>query len=308
MRHRDRRARCTARPPSRAARGAAPLLAAPAAAAEFTPGLAVPVAAGVRRLVAPNPGRMTGPGTNCCLIGTRALVVLDPGPALEAHVAAIVAAVGAARVVATAVTHTHRDHSPAAAPLRRRLGAPVVGLRARHAAFRDPDFAPDVSGGDGYPLATDAGALLAVATPGHASNHLCWHHPALRLLYTGDHVLGTVSPVILPPDGDMGEYLDSLARIATLDLAALAPGHGPLLTEPQAVIAALIRHRLAREGRVVAALAALRRAPHEALLPVVYGDVHGELHGYARYSLEAHLLKLARDGRARRDGADWLPA
>jgi glyoxylase-like metal-dependent hydrolase (beta-lactamase superfamily II) len=283
---------------------AAPPLAAPAAA-DFIPGCAVPVAAGVRRIVAPNPGRMTGPGTNTYLIGTRELVVLDPGPVADSHLDAIVAAVGGGRVVAIAVTHTHRDHSPGATPLRARLGAPLVGLRARHAAFQDPDFAPDWLADDGMALATDAGALIAVATPGHASNHVCWHQPALRLLYSGDHVLGAVSPVILPPDGDMSEYLDSLARLKDLDLAAFAPGHGPLVPDPVATIDALVRHRHAREARVVRALAELGRAPLEALLPIVYADVAGELHAYARYSLEAHLLKLEHDGRARRDGADW---
>jgi glyoxylase-like metal-dependent hydrolase (beta-lactamase superfamily II) len=250
---------------------------------------------------------MTGPGTNTYLIGTRELVVLDPGPAADSHLAAIVAAVGGARVVAVAVTHTHRDHSPGATPLAARLGAPLVGQCARHPAFQDPDFAPDRSADTGLSLATDAGELIAVATPGHASNHVCWHQPALRLLYSGDHVLGTVSPVILPPDGDMAEYLDSLARLARLDLGAIAPGHGPLLSDPAATIDALVRHRLAREAQVVAALAALGRAPLAALLPAVYHDVAIDLHGYARYSLEAHLIKLEREGRARRDGADWLP-
>ena len=278
-----------------------------AAAADFTPGRAVAVAAGVRRIVAPNPGLMTGPGTNTYLIGTRELVVLDPGPVEDAHLEAIVAAVGAGRVVAIAVTHTHRDHSPAATPLRARLGAPLVGLRARHAAFQDPDFVPELAAEEGLVLTTDAGALVAVATPGHASNHVCWHQPALRLLYTGDHVLGTVSPVILPPDGDMTEYLDSLARLARLELAAFAPGHGPFVTDPRATLEALIRHRLAREARVVRALADLGRAPLDRLLSVVYQDVAAALHGYARYSLEAHLLKLEREGRARRDGAEWLP-
>jgi glyoxylase-like metal-dependent hydrolase (beta-lactamase superfamily II) len=278
-----------------------------AAAAGLAPGRPVPVAAGVRRIVAPNPGRMTGPGTNTYLIGTRELVVLDPGPAADSHLDAIVDAVGTGRVVAIAVTHTHRDHSPGATPLRARLGAPLVGMRARHVAFQDPDFTPDTPAHDGFALATDAGRLVAVATPGHASNHLCWHQPAIRLLYSGDHVLGTVSPVILPPDGDMSEYLDSLARLRGLDLAAFAPGHGPLVPDPVATIDALIRHRLAREARIVRALADLGGAPLEALLPVVYQDVAGELHGYARYSLEAHLLKLEREGRARRDGEDWLP-
>lgn len=276
-------------------------------AADLVPGRVVALAAGVRRIVAPNPGRMTGPGTNTYLIGTRELVILDPGPAVAAHLEAIAAAVGGARVVAVAVTHTHRDHSPGARPLRARLGAPLVGQRARHAAFQDPDFEPDLVAREGLRLATDAGELVAVATPGHASNHVCWHQPALRLLYTGDHVLGTVSPVILPPDGDMAEYLDSLARLRGLALEAFAPGHGPLLPEPAAVIESLLRHRLAREARVVAALAALGRASLATLLPAVYRDVATELHDVARYSLEAHLLKLEREGRARRDGADWLP-
>ena len=273
--------------------------------ADWVIGRAVAAAAGVRRIVAPNPGRMTGPGTNTYLIGDRELVVLDPGPASEAHLEAIVAAVGTARVVAIAVTHTHRDHSPGAAALGARLAAPRVGRLARHAAFQDPTFVPDLVAADGVTLATDAGALVAVATPGHASNHVCWHQPALRLLYTGDHILGTVSPVILPPDGDMGEYLDSLARLKRLDLALLAPGHGPLLSEPAAVIDALVAHRLGREARVAAALAALGPAPLAALLPVVYADVDPALHDYARHSLEAHLIKLERDGRARRAGADW---
>ncbi len=283
-------------------------MARPPAAADWVTGRAVATAAGVRRILAPNPGRMTGPGTNTYLIGARELVVLDPGPASEAHVEAIVAAVGAARVVAIAVTHTHRDHSPAAAALAARLAAPLVGCLARHAAFQDPSFVPDIVAADGFALTTDAGALVAVATPGHASNHVCWHQPALRLLYSGDHILGTVSPVILPPDGDMGEYLDSLARLRRLDLALLAPGHGPLLTEPGAIIDALIAHRLAREARVVAALVAIGPAPLEALLPVVYADVDAQLHGYARYSLEAHLLKLERDGAAHRAGPDWSAA
>jgi glyoxylase-like metal-dependent hydrolase (beta-lactamase superfamily II) len=281
--------------------------AAPPSAAEFSPGRAVVVAAGVRRIVAPNPGRMTGPGTNTYLVGTEELVVLDPGPASDSHLEAIVAAVGAARVVAIAVTHTHRDHSPGAAPLRARLHAPLVGCRARHPAFQDPDFEPDLIAEAGLALATDAGALLAVPTPGHASNHVCWHQPALRLLYSGDHVLGTVSPVILPPDGDMSEYLDSLARLRRLDLVAFAPGHGPLVPDTVATIDGLVRHRLAREARVVAALAARRGSTLDELLPAVYQDVAPELHGYARYSLEAHLLKLEREGRARRDGADWQP-
>ncbi|MBS0396080.1 MAG: MBL fold metallo-hydrolase, partial [Proteobacteria bacterium] len=179
-------------------------------------GLPVTLAPGVRRLTAPNPGPMTGTGTNTYLVGERELVVLDPGPPSEAHRAAIVAAVGGARVVAVAVTHTHRDHSSLATPLARHFGAPRVGAQPRHGEWHDPGFVADRLAGEGTVLATDAGELVAVATPGHASNHLCWRQPGLGLLYTGDHVLGAVSPVIAPPDGDMGEYLESLARLRAL--------------------------------------------------------------------------------------------
>ena len=275
-------------------------------AAELTPGRVVALGDGVRRIVAPNPGRMTGPGTNSYHFGWHEVVVLDPGPAIAPHLAALTEAIGTARVTAVAVTHTHLDHSPAALPLARRHGAPLAGRLPRQPDFHDATFVPTVTIEDGDRLSTDAGSLLAVATPGHASNHVCWYHERTRVLYTGDHVLGTVSPVILPPDGDMTEYLDSLARLATLDLAALAPGHGTVLTEPQRVIAALIRHRLGREAQVAAALATLRRATLDALLPVVYADVAPGMHDVARHSLEAHLIKLEREGRAARDGSDWL--
>ncbi|HXQ63218.1 MAG TPA: MBL fold metallo-hydrolase [Steroidobacteraceae bacterium] len=273
--------------------------------ADWTPGRAVPVAPGVRRVLAPNPGPMTGSGTNTYLVGRERLVILDPGPAIDSHVAAILAAVGGARVVAIAVTHTHRDHSPAAAPLHAALGAPRRGAVPRHREFHDPSFVADLPAGDGCILATDVGELVAVATPGHASNHLCWFEPAGRRLYTGDHVLGTVSPVILPPDGDMTEYLDSLARLDALDAQAILPGHGPVLAEPKVVIAALVRHRQMREARVLAALRDLGPASIETLLPHVYADVDPARHAIARYSLEAHLLKLERECRARRDDGRW---
>jgi glyoxylase-like metal-dependent hydrolase (beta-lactamase superfamily II) len=280
-------------------------MAAAPGAAEWVAGRAVAVAPGVRRVLAPNPGRMTGPGTNTYLIGRERLVILDPGPARDSHVAAILAAVGPARVVAIAVTHTHRDHSPAAALLHAALAAPRRGALPRHPEFHDASFVADLPTGDGDVLETDAGELVAVATPGHASNHLCWFQPQGRLLYTGDHVLGTVSPVILPPDGDMGEYLDSLARLDRLAAQAILPGHGPRLDDPRAVLSALVRHRQMREARVLAALAELGPAAIEALLPHVYADVDPALHAVARYSLEAHLLKLERERRARCEAGRW---
>jgi glyoxylase-like metal-dependent hydrolase (beta-lactamase superfamily II) len=263
----------------------------------LVPGRPVEVAPGIRRLVAPNPGRMTGPGTNTYLVGDRSVLVVDPGPAIDAHVAAICDAIGSARVAGVLVTHTHRDHSPAPRPLGEHYLAPLVGRRPRYEDFHDASFVADEEPADGARYASDAGELIAVATPGHASNHVCWFHPATRSLLTGDHVLGTVSPVILPPDGDMSEYLDSLARLQRLDLAAILPGHGPVLDDPAAVLAGLVAHRLGREAKVQRALATEARAL-EDLMPHVYDDVDPALHGFARYSLLAHLLKLQEEGLA----------
>lgn len=266
------------------------------------------IAPGVRRLVAPNPGPMTGPGTNTYLVGRERVVVVDPGPAIAAHLDAIADAVGGAHVEAILVTHTHADHSPGAAPLRARLGGRLVGALPRHRAHHDATFVPDEIPEECATYAADAGPVVALATPGHASNHVCWYLPHARLLCTGDHVLGTVSPVILAPDGDMAEYLESLRRIRRLDLERLAPGHGPLLERPVEVVDGLIRHRLAREAKVAAALAADGPAPIEALLARVYADVDAALHRIALHSLEAHLLKLERDGRAARDAGRWRAA
>jgi glyoxylase-like metal-dependent hydrolase (beta-lactamase superfamily II) len=273
----------------------------------FAPGRPVEVAPGIRRIVAPNPGRMTGPGTNSWLVGERQVLVVDPGPAIPAHVEALVAAIGRGRVAGILVTHTHQDHSPAARALGERYLAPLVGRRPRHEEFHDATFVADEEPADGARYASDAGELVAIATPGHASNHVCWYHPPTRMLFTGDHVLGTVSPVILPPDGDMGEYLDSLARLQRLDLAGILPGHGPVLHDPATVLAGLVAHRLGREAKVQGALPS-HGLPLEELVPRVYDDVDPALYGFARYSLLAHLLKLERDGRARREGERWKRA
>lgn len=263
------------------------------------------LAPGIRRIVAPNPGRMTGDGTNTYVLGVHRVVVLDPGPAIDSHVGAILEAVGTGELIGIAVTHTHADHSPAAGWLHERTGAPRYGLLPRCRDFHDASFSADAPTADGTVLEPDSGPLVAVATPGHASNHLCWHEAASGRLYTGDHILGTVSPVILPPDGDMGEYLDSLGRLAALGARSLLPAHGPVLDDPAAVIAALVRHRLMREARVLAALAVVPPSTLEALLPHVYGDVDPALHGIAAYSLEAHLIKLRREGRALQAEGLW---
>lgn len=268
---------------------------------EFIPGRPSALGAGLQRLVVPNAGPMTGPGTNTYLLGAREVWIIDPGPALPEHGAALLAAIAGRPVGGIVVTHTHADHSPLAAWLHLRTGAPRIGRLARHAAYQDATFVPEVVPHDGYVLETDVGEVQLLATPGHASNHLCAWWPAGGVLFTGDHVLQGVTPVILPPDGDMGEYLASLTRLQALPLQAIAPGHGGVIMDPQANLAALVAHRLKREAKVLAALstvAAQGFVPVEELLPMAYDDVPVAMHGWARYSLLAHLLKLVSEGRA----------
>jgi len=248
---------------------------------------------GVRRLTAPNPGMMTGPGTNCYLVGTEAVTVVDPGPDDTGHLDRLVAA-GQGRIRTIALTHTHIDHWPAAPALARRTGAEVVAFASRDGLEADRLV------GDGEVAGAGDGALRAVHTPGHASNHLCFWDEGRRLLFTGDHVMSGSTVVIAPPDGDMGAYLASLRRVRDLQPEALAPAHGPLLTEPDAYLQHYIDHRLAREASVAAALAAAgpAGADTEALVKAVYVDVHELLHPVARFSVWAHLRKLATEGRA----------
>jgi glyoxylase-like metal-dependent hydrolase (beta-lactamase superfamily II) len=148
--------------------------------------------------------------------------------------------------------------------------------------------------------------LRAIHTPGHASNHVCFLLEEEGMLFSGDHVLDGVTPVILPPDGDMSDYLESLARLKRYGIRAIAPGHGRVLRDPHGAIDGIIAHRARREAKVLAVLNAVGRGGLEELLPQVYDDVRAELLPIARYSLEAHLIKLRREGRADVEGRVWL--
>lgn len=257
------------------------------------------VAPGVRRLTAPNPGMMTGPGTNTYLVGTGDLVVVDPGPDDDGHVDALVEA-GAGRIRWIALTHTHVDHWPATPALAARTGAEVVAFDSRDGLVADRVI------GDGDVVGHGDAALTAVATPGHASNHLCFWSAERRLLFTGDHVMSGSTVVINPPDGDMAAYLASLQKVRDLAPDALAPAHGPLLTEPDPYLRHYIDHRLDRERMVVDALAAVGPggADTAALVAAIYVDVDPLLHPVAQRSVWAHLRKLAAEGRARAGDVD----
>ncbi len=271
------------------------------------PGELREIAPAVKRLIAPNGGPMTGPGTNTYLFGEHELAVLDPGPADHDHLARIEAAcAGRCRWILT--THTHPDHSPGAAPLARATGATLIGLAAPRHGPQDRTFRPDVEPADGWRLATGEFTLRAVHTPGHASNHVCWLLEGQRMLFTGDHVMGGSTVVIGPPDGNMNAYLASLERLKTLGLAALAPGHGPVLDAPDDVVDALVHHRLGREAKVVAAIDAHPGATRDTLLPVVYADTPAHLHALAAQSLQAHLDRLVENGRARAEDGRYTLA
>jgi glyoxylase-like metal-dependent hydrolase (beta-lactamase superfamily II) len=250
----------------------------------------------VRRIVAPNPGLMTGPGTNTYLLGRRAIAVLDPGPDDADHLRGIMAA-GGGLIRWVLVTHTHRDHSPLAARLARRTGASLIGLPAPDDGRQDESFRPDRGPRDGEVLMLGDSALTAIHTPGHASNCVCYLLASERLLFTGDHVLEGVSPVILPPDGDMTAYLDSLDKLAAHEFDTIAPGHGALMPQAKQAVAELRAHRLAREAKVLAKLAAAGAATLDGLTSAVYDDVPPARHPWAKHTLRAHLIKLARDGR-----------
>lgn len=267
------------------------------------PGVPVEVAPGVTRLVAPNPSMMTGPGTNSYVLGQAGAVVIDPGPAIGRHIEALQGLAPAARAVI--VTHTHRDHSPAATDLAARTEALALGRRAPPGPHQDARFAPDRELADGDRLEFDDVRLRVLHTPGHASNHLCFLRESDGLLFTGDHIINGSTVVIDPPDGDMSAYLDSLARLRSEGVRRIAPGHGELLDEPRAAIDWLIEHRLEREASVAAALAGHPAVTLAELTRIVYAEVDARLHPVAERSLLAHLLKLRDERRAVVDGERW---
>jgi glyoxylase-like metal-dependent hydrolase (beta-lactamase superfamily II) len=247
----------------------------------------------VRRIVAPNGGLMTGPGTNTYLVGIDEIVVVDPGPDEPGHLDAI-AGCGGDRIRWIVCTHTHPDHSPGAAGLKARTGAEVLAFDARD------DLAVDREMADGDAIEATEFVLRALHTPGHASNHLCFLLEQERLLFSGDHIMDGSTVVISPPDGDMAAYLEALERLKALRprLRTIAPGHGHLIEDPLARIDAYLAHRGEREAQI---LAVLREGPAkiEAVVEALYRGVAQELHPVAAQTVWAHLRKLAAEGRAK---------
>ena len=262
------------------------------------------IAPDVWRIVAPNPSPLTGPGTNTYVVGRGRRIVIDPGPADPLHVDRILEVTGGA-VEHIVCTHSHPDHSPGAVSLRATTGGVVCGMPPPDDGYQDDTYVPDRILADGDVITHGDARLRVVHTPGHASNHVCLLLEPSGLLFTGDHLMSGSTVVILPPDGSMRLYLQSLERLREMPVTDLAPGHGSLMPNAMDEIDRVRAHRLLRESKVVAALRERGSGTLDEILPVVYGDVPRFMHPVAKYSLLAHVLKLEEEGRAARNGETW---
>ena len=267
----------------------------------------------VRRVLAPNPSPFTYTGTQTYLVGGHdALAVIDPGPDNPEHLEALYAAIGDARVAAICCTHTHRDHSPAAAPLRERTGAPVIGCAElaldvsgpRLDAAFDTTYAPDRVLSDDEAIAGADWTLRAIATPGHTSNHLCFALEESGALFTGDHVMAWSTSVVIPPDGDMATYMQSLQLLHEREDRVYYPAHGPAVEKPRQLVRGMIGHRRQRERQI---LRQLERGAQEivAMVPDMYKGTDPVLYPAAGMSVLAHLIDLERRGLVSRENERW---
>lgn len=258
----------------------------------------------VQRLTCPNPGRMTGPGTNTYIVGEPgAYVVVDPGPVEPAHIDRIAAIVGK-DLKYILCTHSHPDHSPGAVPLQAATGAPILGAPSGPHAREDSRFTPDRTLLHGERLQVGDTTLRAIHTPGHASNHLCFLMEEDRLLLSGDHINNGQTVVINPPDGNMHAYMKALHELLEEPIDYILPAHGWVLGFAHQAIRQLIEHRLVRERKVLHGVRVRGPATIDELLPVVYDDVDPILYPVAARSLLAHLEKLVIDGMVGREYGD----
>lgn len=261
----------------------------------------------VHRVLGRNPGPMTGPGTNSYLIGDQVLALVDPGPRDDIQFENFISAIDGRKLAYILATHTHGDHSPGALRLHEATGAELVGLAAPEFGSHDLTFNPAKRWQNGDLVKTSEYSIRLIHTPGHVSNHFCFLLEQEQLLFTGDHILEGTTSVILPPDGDMGHYLDSLAYLQTIPLRFLAPGHGEVMADPQGEISRLIAHRLKREKKALESLQKLGPSSLDDLVVVVYDDVAEHLIPWAKKTLTAHLVKLKRDKLITDNDELWVP-
>ncbi|MDQ4421288.1 MBL fold metallo-hydrolase [Sphingobium sp. DEHP117] len=273
----------------------------------------------VARVLAPNPSPFTYTGTQSYVVGREDVAVIDPGPAEDAHLDALIAAVGGRPVRAIVCTHTHRDHSPAAVLLAERMKAPIIGCAPlmleddgpRADAAFDAGYQPDDAMTDGALIAGDGWTIEAVATPGHTSNHLCYALREEGALFTGDHVMGWSTSIVSPPDGDMAEYMRSMQKLLERDDAVYYPAHGEAVESPQRLVRGMMGHRKHREGQILRQLGKGDEAGRSIadMVPEMYKGTDVRLHPAAARSVLAHLLDLEQRGLAHHISADvWRVA
>lgn len=281
-------------------------------------GLAEQVEPLVLRVLAPNPSPYTYTGTQTYVVGPvdgPDCAVIDPGPNEAAHIDAIIAAIDGRKLVAIMCTHTHRDHSPAAAPLAAKTGAPIVGCAPlmlqvsgpRSDEAFDPTYAPDRVLADGEGMRGTGWTLTAVATPGHTSNHLCFALEESGALFTGDHVMGWSTSVVIPPDGDMGDYMASLEKLLAREDVRYHAAHGAAIEKPRQLVRGMIGHRRQRENQIMRLLTEEAR-PVSAFIPAMYKGLDPRLIPAAEMSVTAHLLDLEKRGMALCAGGIWRAA
>ena len=278
---------------------------------EFDYGVVSRVAPEIRRVVARNPSAFTFQGTGTYIVGDGQVAVIDPGPREEAHVEAILDALPGEEVSHILVTHTHTDHSPAAAMLKQRTGAPTYGF-GPHGSGRylrgtdveegaDWDFRPDITVTHGEVITGHGWSFECVHTPGHTSNHICYQHRETRSLFSGDHVMGWSTTIVAPPDGDMTEYLASLRALLDRDDAVYWPTHGPCIEPPQPYVESLIEHRMTRQAQI---LDCLEQGTHQIadMVPGMYPHLDKSMHGAAAIQVLSAILHMLTEKRVACDG------
>lgn len=268
---------------------------------------------GIARVLAHNPSAFTYYGTQTYFVGDREVAIIDPGPALPEHLDALIEAIGERAVRAILCTHTHRDHSPAAAPLAKATGAPIIGcaplaledVGPRADAAFDGDYTPDRVLEDGDTIEVDGMTIETIATPGHTSNHLCFG--VGDVLLTGDHVMGWSTTVVVPPDGDMAAYMASLDKLRQRDDRIYYPAHGAPVTNPQQYVRHLMGHRLQREKQILRLVSEQPR-PISDIVTHAYPGLDPRLVVAAGGSVHAHLVDLERRGLVLQSGDTWTAA
>jgi len=282
---------------------------------DFEYGVCQPISPLIERVVADNPGPFTYTGTGVYIIGDKNVAVIDPGPAIENHKAALKKALEGRRGTHVLVTHHHIDHCPMAAPLAEEHGCQVYGYglqtrkpvdgEVRLEAGDDLNFKPDIEICNGLKINGDGWTIEAIHTPGHTSNHMCYALREENVLFSGDHIMGWSTSVVSPPDGHMGDYLNSLENILARKFNRIIPTHGPIIENPQEFVQAYIDHRLDRERQICKAL---ENGLTEIMQIVehLYTEIDKRLYPAAAHSVLAHLIRLREIGRVTANGNDGL--